>query len=189
MKIAVVGWGSLIWNQGILNIKKVDDVSWFLDGPVLPIEFSRVSSDGRLTLVIDANASLITTAYAMSAETSLDRALENLANRETCNVSKIGYYDLASDTFHPKDFKFAINVRNWMSIHSNFEAIIWTNLEPNFIERTGKLLSKEDIIVYLSELASMEKSRAENYVRQAPAWLKTRYRSHIERVLGWYPVT
>lgn len=26
----------------------------FTDGPVLPIEFSRVSMDGRLTLVIDA---------------------------------------------------------------------------------------------------------------------------------------
>ena len=49
MKIAILGWGSLIWNQNGLPVKG----QWKKNGPVLPIEFSRVSRDGRLTLVID----------------------------------------------------------------------------------------------------------------------------------------
>ena len=49
MKIAVLGWGSLIWNKGNLRLT----TNWTDGGPILPIEFSRISDDGRLTLVID----------------------------------------------------------------------------------------------------------------------------------------
>jgi 1-acyl-sn-glycerol-3-phosphate acyltransferase len=48
MRIAVLGWGSLIWSPGNLKI----DREWHEDGPFLPIEFARVSQDGRLTLVL-----------------------------------------------------------------------------------------------------------------------------------------
>lgn len=50
MKIACLGWGSLIWNPGDLKIKTED---WFSGGPILPIEFVRISTDKRVTLVID----------------------------------------------------------------------------------------------------------------------------------------
>ena len=49
MKIAILGWGSLIWNPRILKVAG----DWTLDGPTLPIEFSRISDNDRLTLVID----------------------------------------------------------------------------------------------------------------------------------------
>jgi hypothetical protein len=48
MQIAIVGWGSLIWCPGSLQIKS----GWHRDGPPLPVEFARISGDGRLTLVI-----------------------------------------------------------------------------------------------------------------------------------------
>jgi hypothetical protein len=48
MKIAVIGWGSLIWCPGSLRIQ----TAWHNDGPSLPIEFARILKDGRLTLVI-----------------------------------------------------------------------------------------------------------------------------------------
>ena len=51
MKIAILGWGSLIWNPDKLDFDK--DFGWDPDGPKLPIEFSRISSNGRLTLIID----------------------------------------------------------------------------------------------------------------------------------------
>jgi hypothetical protein len=49
MKIAVLAWGSLIWDPDTLKV--ADDFS--LSGPCLPIEFSRISKGERLTLVID----------------------------------------------------------------------------------------------------------------------------------------
>ncbi|HOW68396.1 MAG TPA: hypothetical protein P5055_13320 [Candidatus Paceibacterota bacterium] len=49
MSIAILGWGSLIWNPRDLPITG----DWQGDGPVLPIEFTRISDNGRLTLVID----------------------------------------------------------------------------------------------------------------------------------------
>lgn len=49
MKIAILGWGSLIWDKRNLRLAG----EWQVGGPVLPIEFSRVSGYGRLTLVID----------------------------------------------------------------------------------------------------------------------------------------
>ncbi len=50
-KIGIIGWGSLIWDPRGLPIK----CKWHKNGPELPIEFSRISQDGRLTLVIDKN--------------------------------------------------------------------------------------------------------------------------------------
>jgi hypothetical protein len=45
MRIAILAWGSLIWNPRYLPLAS----EWVLGGPVLPIEFARVSADGRLT--------------------------------------------------------------------------------------------------------------------------------------------
>ena len=49
MKIAILASGSLVWDHRDLAIAE----EFQSNGPRLPIEFGRVSSDGRLTLVID----------------------------------------------------------------------------------------------------------------------------------------
>jgi len=48
-KIAVIAWGSLVWDKRSLRIADKFECT----GPRLPIEFCRISGDGRLTLVID----------------------------------------------------------------------------------------------------------------------------------------
>jgi hypothetical protein len=45
MRIACVGWGSLVWDPRDLPVKG----AWRPDGPRLPIEFARQSDNGRLT--------------------------------------------------------------------------------------------------------------------------------------------
>lgn len=90
MKIVFLGWGSLIWNPNGLPV--IGD--WQRGGPVLPIEFSRVSSDGRLTLVIDeANGAEVATRYVVSARDKVSNAVEDLRKREGTVEVCIGFVD------------------------------------------------------------------------------------------------
>jgi len=61
MRIAILGWGSLLWEGG----QEFDywHEPWKPDGPILKIEFSRVSvrRQGSLTLVIDPEHGIPTT--------------------------------------------------------------------------------------------------------------------------------
>src|SRR5256885_15588809 len=52
-KIAILGWGSLLWEGGADFDRHHED--WQFDGPTLRLEFSRMSPSrlGALTLVID----------------------------------------------------------------------------------------------------------------------------------------
>jgi len=54
MKIAILGWGSLLWEPSA-EFEKWIELPWKNDGPKLKIEFSRISGSrkGALTLVID----------------------------------------------------------------------------------------------------------------------------------------
>lgn len=79
MKIAVLAWGSLVWDRRDLAV--VDNFE--PNGPHLPIEFCRVSGNRRLTLVIDEACGATCPAYvAKSSFDDLDDALENLWVRE-----------------------------------------------------------------------------------------------------------
>ena len=93
MKIAVLAWGSLVWDPRELKTA----AAFAPNGPLLPIEFCRISADGRLTLVIDkAVGDLCRTYSAPSVFTSLDAAIENLRERETRHAEDIGFAEPAS---------------------------------------------------------------------------------------------
>jgi hypothetical protein len=87
MNIAVLGWGSLIWCPGSLRIK----TKWHSNGPCLPIEFARISNDGRLTLVIHPSAPKVRTYWALSELDELQQARVNLANREGTSIGSIHF--------------------------------------------------------------------------------------------------
>lgn len=75
MKTVILAWGSLIWEPRSFQIA----TRFVPFGPVLPIEFSRVSGGNRLTLVIDeANGAPCRTYVAQSAHADLEKALLNL---------------------------------------------------------------------------------------------------------------
>ena len=78
MKIACLGWGSLIWRPGNLLIQR----EWFNDGPLLPVEFVRKSDNGRLTLVITETAKPVRTLWALMTTYNLDEAKESLRKRQ-----------------------------------------------------------------------------------------------------------
>src|SRR5271157_6539553 len=94
MKIAVLAWGSLVGEPRDLQAAG----KFAPNGPLLPIEFCRISADGRLTLVIDETFGAVCTTYsAPSAVQGLDAAIENLSIREGMrHAREVGFVEPAS---------------------------------------------------------------------------------------------
>ncbi len=187
MKTAILGWGSLIWQPKYLKFDA--NIGWKENGPVLPIEFARISNDGRLTLVITPNGTEVPTLYAVSSFDSLDLAVLNLKKREGTSEEYIGYYNKTKDEFSPIDFTFKENIKNWIQT-TNFDAVIWTNLPENWEIRNEekvvvKTIDPNNRIEYLQNLKGSESGLAEEYIRNTPKQIATTYRKQIITTLGW----
>jgi hypothetical protein len=154
----------------------------------LPIEFARISKDGRLTLVITENGTKVPVLYTLSNYHNLKEAILNLAVREGSGRNSIGSYDKSKDTFSSK-FLFKDEIKNWMK-NTDFDAVIWTNLGEswNIKNNTGdkiRQIEPENRIEYLKELKGHTSAIAEEYIRRTPPQIKTTYRKKIESELNW----
>ena len=169
MRIAVLGWGSLIWDPRDLPLVG----GWNEGGPPLPIEFSRVSTDGRLTLVIDPdNGTGTPTRFAESARGDLEDAVCDLRNREGAVAKHIGFVDLVGGTSRCSQAPTLHAIRGWAGSHG-FDAVVWTDLPSNFREKTGAAFSVEDAVRYLGSLPHEVAERAREYVERAPVEVQT----------------
>ena len=94
MRIAVLAWGSLVWDRRSIGIAGDFEPT----GPRLPIEFCRISGGGRLTLVVDeALGTPCVTYAALSAFGDLGAAIEDLRVREGMPTTKaVGFIELSS---------------------------------------------------------------------------------------------
>ncbi len=138
MRVAVLGWGSLIWNPGCLRL---GDGEWRPDGPVLPIEFARISGSGeepeRLTLTLREGAQDVPTLWSELEQDELDVARANLAQREKCAVERIGYVgpnggsQLRAITDPTAAQELLRRLEAWR-VEKGFDAVIWTDLRSNF---------------------------------------------------------
>lgn len=191
MKIAVLVWGSLIWDRRELAIAG----DFKLGGPQLPVEFCRVSSDGRLTLVIDEAFGASCPIYiADSACGNLDAALENLWIREGSqdearpkNVrrhGRVGFVEVASNDCSAKAMerypRGVATIRTWTQANG-FDAAIWTALASNFDEpdKAGEPFSVEAAIGYLERLDAARLDAALGYIRSAPPEVQTPVRAAV----------
>ena len=132
MRIAILGWGSLLWDPGSLPMSG----EWQQDGPVLPVEFSRISDEGALTLVIDERHGVgVPTQYALSPGPSIDEAVIDLHRHEGCPPKKIGFLEVATDRISPRARERHPNacecIKAWAAEHG-FDAVVWTALSPRF---------------------------------------------------------
>lgn len=182
MRIAIFAWGSLIWDRGELAIME----DFKPGGPHLPIEFCRVSGDGRLTLVIEeAFGTACQTYLAESANGDLDAAIENLRLREGMPSAKgVGFVDVVSgnqsDWANSRHPKAVAAIKTWIPANG-FDAAIWTALASNFREtdKAGEPFSVEAAIRYLERLDSTRQSAALGYIRSAPPEVQTPVRAAV----------
>ena len=163
MTIAILGWGSLIWAPR--DLATVGE--WQLGGPVLPIEFSRKSRDGRLTLVIDpANGEQVPTQFIRSRFENLNDAIGNLRQTEGNPIrDHIGYVNLVTHTeraWARENQPDACDTIAAWSRAQNWEALIWTALPSNFAQELGAPFSVPAALNYLNNLAGQ--------ARRGKAW-------------------
>lgn len=179
MKIACLGWGSLVWDPRSLHVRSV----WFGDGPLLPIEFARESKDKRVTLVITPGSPLVRSLWALSSLDSVDAAKDDLALREEIkdeNIQfSIGVWQQAGQAqadIDPEIVQWATRL--------NLDAVIWTKLKPRFDEQE-RVATEEEVITHLHALSHEQRANAERYVRMTPRQIDTPYRRRMEKEFGW----
>lgn len=185
MKIAILGWGSLIWSPQNLKFDKT--IGWQSDGPILPIEFARISNDGRLTLVITKNGTKVQTLHAISTYKTLEEAILDLAIREGSGKKSIGYYNKIQNKFHNNTFKHGQELKEWVD-KSDIDAVIWTDLAEKWSVKLCANICPDNRIDYLKSLKGNKSVRAEEYIRKTPIQIKTKYRDLIEKELKWLPI-
>ncbi len=198
LRIAVIGWGSLIWCPGCLRIK----TAWRCDGPLLPIEFARISGDKRLTLVIHGGSAEEPTPdqqtyWALSEFENLNAARKNLQAREgATNIDDIPSVTTAGQTEGTVRQGISDRIREWLECHRNVDAATWTNLSSNWPKkRDNKEFTREDAVAYLRELkaegdqAKAIYERASEYVRNTPSQIQTPVRRMIQKAKSWEDAT
>jgi hypothetical protein len=170
---AILGWGSLISKpEGDASIgqKPLRISGTFVPGgPSLPIEFSRISQDGRLTLVIDpSQGTPCDTFYAVSSLPDLNAAIQNLAEREGTPVRNIHF--ASRDETYSDEIKRGISA--WL-LNNDFDGAVWTGLPPKFQFQDFQGFSTEAAIAYLKSLTGATRDKAFNYITTAPPTVKT----------------
>jgi hypothetical protein len=185
MKSAVLAWGPLVRDPRDLQLA----AEFAPNGPLLPIEFCRVSDDGRLTLVVDETFGAVCKTYsAPSAIQSLDGTIENLRLREgASNARGIGFVEPASgresDIAMQRHPKAVAAIAAWAA-SNGYDAAIWTALESNFDEQGGEPFSVTAAIRYLETLQSRDAAKfaqALAYVRNAPVEVETPVRDDVNK--------
>ncbi|HTR24858.1 MAG TPA: hypothetical protein VMI10_12840 [Terriglobales bacterium] len=181
--IACIGWGSLIWHKRNLDV----DGEWRADGPTLPVEFARLSNDGRITLVLVQGFEPVPTLWSAFNTHDLAKARESLRHRERIPQSRAAesiahWLRGENPASEPR-----ATISAWAA-GKNLEAGVWTNLPPKFDGVNGRVPTESELVAYLQTLEGQARAAAEEYVRRAPRQIATAYRRVIERALGWTPI-
>jgi hypothetical protein len=178
--IAILGWGSLLWDPRPDFDDQHDE--WKLDGPVLKIEFSRVSQSrgGALTLVVDpTNGADCQIAYATSRCRDAEDAICDLRSREGTIRSNIGFYFADGSRSQWKDHATLAAVKVWASVKA-IDVVVWTDLTTNFAKNQRPQFSIESALAHLQTLDAKAKAGAAEYVWRAPGFVRTPLRTALQ---------
>lgn len=183
-KIAIIGWGSLIWDLEILTPHTVGD--WQMAaGPQLPMEFSRVSPKRKMGLAVclDPVAGVACQTHIIrSARSDIHAAIEDLRARERAPEGRIGAFH--SDFQHGRMPEVVSLVQAWCEARG-WDGAVWTDLEPNFKATTGRAFSVREGVAYLKTLQGESLEEAYNYIEIAPKHTATPLRAALAQDAWW----
>ncbi len=180
MRIAILGWGSLLWEEHPDFDRHHGH--WQDDGPTLKLEFSRFSTTrlSALTLVIDEEHGTPTTvAWSLSKRATPEDAVCDLRSREGTTLENIGSTSVseAPSATNANPANHAIG--RWARTKT-LDAVIWTALKSNFLKGTNQRFSVEAAVTHLKALGPAAKVKAAEYVWRAPDFVRTPLRSVLE---------
>ncbi len=187
-RIGCLAWGSLVWDPRTLPRAG----AFRNDGPWLPIEFSRVALDGRVTLVIDSTARSIQTLWVPLAARSLEEAIAALGVREKIAsemrprwVGRQRRQDLMRG-LGDADPTVRRTIAAWLEDRA-LDAVVWSALPPGGPDGEAKCPHFDRLLSHLISLEGEARVRAEEYIRRTPRSIRTVYRQRFEEFLGWVP--
>lgn len=170
--IACLGWGSLCWDARDLPLAG----TWSEDGPILPVEFARVSADRRITLVLTDARDGVRVLWAPLDVRTMDEAVCALGHREGIDApfTAIGRYPASGEA---SPYLEIIGV--WAE-SKGLAGVVWTALKPGLDRKgRGSVPSLQQLRTHAASLTTEERTRALEYVQRAPAQIETPYRSAL----------
>lgn len=186
-KIAVIGFGSLLWDLDDLAPKVSGEWKMY-EGPVLPLEFSLVSRKRHyaLALVIDyGDGAPCPTCVIDSVRSEIGAAIVDLANRERMEPTNIGFVDRNTGESHSHREETRNTFWNWIE-DSTYDGAVWTDGERNFEALTGRAFSLQTAQDHLRSLQGISLEEARRYIRNAPARVETPLRRALEGAPWWH---
>ena len=186
-KIAVIGFGSLLWDLDDLAPKVSGEWKMY-EGPILPLEFSLVSRKRHyaLALVIDyGDGAPCPTCVIDSVRSEIGAAIVDLANRERMEPTNIGFVDRNTGASHSHREETRNTFWNWIE-DSTYDGAVWTDGERNFEALTGRAFSLQTAQDHLRSLQGISLEEARRYIRNAPARVETPLRRALEGAPWWH---
>ena len=127
--IVYLAWGSLYWNFDYIT-------HWFKSNLYLPLEFSRISDQGRgrLTLVIDDKHGVNNKIWYGHVKTNnADEAIKILRQREKTTISNIAYINLKNNKkrYNNTPKHVVDRIEKWAR-DNKIDVVIWTDLKSNW---------------------------------------------------------
>ena len=188
MRIAILGWGSLLWETETDKAREFDKHcgDWKYDGPDLRLEFSRISitRSCALTLVLDYKngVNLSQVAYTLSKRQRPEDTVCDLRCREGTVLRNIGCYfanakesDKTRWACAHEDARKAI--RQWAN--DRVDVVVWTALESNLEMNEGETFL-DAATRHLKRLDADSKPKAAEYVWRAPDFIDSPLRRKLQ---------
>ena len=184
-RTAILAWGSLIGEPDAEFDRYHED--WLHEGPVLPIEFSRISSSraDALTLVIDPDSGVLTrTWYALSKRRESEDAACDLRTREGTTFRNIALLDIRTGVLRCRWMFVADKVRIWLE-EKGMGAVVWTDLTANYPEKLKELFSPIAAVTYIARCPEKTKSAERQYLAVVPQEVVTPFRT-VAQDAPWF---
>ncbi|MEO0428740.1 MAG: hypothetical protein AAF160_14995 [Pseudomonadota bacterium] len=185
-RFAIIGWGSLIWDMDGLD-RHVDGAWRMGAGPVLPLEFSRVSAKrlGGLAVCIDPDHGARCPTHAItSVRGAIDAVIDDLATRERTAPERIGVAMADDGALRSRLPGIAEAVAGWCRI-GGWDGAVWTDLDANFADEKGEPFSIPAAERHLAGLSGASHVEAVRYIEEAPRATDTPLRRHLARQSWW----